>query len=639
MYRNARRWASRSLLLDSWAPRWLGVGGKAKHGKNAERPEDSAQLATSVQTTGETTGSTLVGSPDDSSALSGHDKEARADAIGEADLQSDLDPVSPSLAEAFAAARETGVRSGGLTGSVLSAHGPVFAAFGQNANGYRSYAGIGTMGEDPLAPYLPQSPGPAVSGQGSAAVAGGRSHSGKVVILESSPSAAAVAAHHGGSNSLAFGMPFGVCGCGYFTSPTRILDWAHGSGLLQQDGQLPGTKFTDGPDYVSTIKKAIGASVSDPLVDRDVSSFAGWRGTAEWTNSAISNGSLPGGGEMGTGTGTKGRAVLSGSVTTPPAPSAQRSLATQDLAAAAVASNAIVLENQKQGNPESEWGISGSGSTNIEGFATDISVDNGNTVSFKINTNSTNYRIDIYRLGYYGGMGARKVTTIQHTGLQTQPNPLRNATTGTVDAGNWAVSASWTVPSDAVSGVYIAKLVRQDGTFGENQIPFIVRDDASHSDIVFQTADETWQAYNGWGGANFYGGNGPATGQGAGRAYALSYNRPISTRDGVGTYAGPQDYLFGAEYAGIYWLEQNGYDVSYLSGVDVDRYGSLLLNHKTYVDAGHDEYWSGQQRTNVEAARDAGVNLMFWSGNEVYWRTRWGNAYSADGTPYRTLIS
>ncbi|WP_430523390.1 DUF4082 domain-containing protein [Rhizobium binxianense] len=401
---------------------------------------------------------------------------------------------------------------------------------------------------------------------------------------------------------------------------------------------MPGTKFTDGPDYVSTIKKAIGASVSDPLLDRDVSSFAGWRATADLTNSAISNGSLPGGGETGTATGTKGKAVLSGSVTTPPQPSAQRSLATQDLAAAAAASNAIVLENQKQGNPESEWGID-TASTNIEGFATDISVDNGKTISFKINTNSTNYRIDIYRLGYYGGMGARKVTTIQHTGLQTQPNPLRNATTGTVDAGNWAVSASWAVPDDAVSGVYIAKLVRQDGTFGENQIPFIVRDDASHSDVVFQTADETWQAYNGWGGANFYGGNGPATGQGAGRAYALSYNRPIATRDGVGTYAGPQDYLFGAEYAGIYWLEQNGYDVSYMSGIDVDRYGSLLLNHKTYIDAGHDEYWSGQQRTNVEAARDAGVNLMFWSGNEVYWRTRWGNAYSADGTPYRTLIS
>ncbi|WP_310390326.1 N,N-dimethylformamidase beta subunit family domain-containing protein, partial [Rhizobium sp. 1399] len=643
MYRNARRWASRSLMMDSWVPRWLAASGKARPRKGADRPEDSAQLATSAQTAGGSKGGALVGSPDNNFVLSGHDDEPRAETVGEADGRGDIDQVSPSLADAFAAARETGVGSGNSAASVLSAHNPVFAPFERNANGtalppYRTYAGMGTIGDDPLAPYLPQSPAPTASGQGSATVAGARAHSGKVVILESSPSAAA-AAHHGGSNSLAFGMPFGVCGCGYFTSPTRILDWAHGGAMLQQDGQLPGTRLTEGPDYAATIKRAIGASVSDPLLDRDLSPLSSWRGTAKLTGSTNLNGSLPGGGEMGTATGTKGVGILSGSVTTPPI--TQRSLTTQNLAAAAAAApaNKVVAENLLPGNPESEWGIDGAGSSNIEGFATDISVDNGKTVSFKIDTDSNNYRIDIYRLGYYGGMGARKVTTIQHTGVQNQPNPLRNATTGTVDAGNWAVSASWTVPEDAVSGVYIAKLVRQDGTFGENQIPFIVRDDDSHSDIVFQTADQTWQAYNGWGGANFYGGNGPATGQGAGRAYAVSYNRPIATRGGVGTFAGPQDYLFGAEYAGIYWLEQNGYDVSYLSGVDVDRYGSLLLNHQTYIDAGHDEYWSGQQRTNVEAARDAGVNLMFWSGNEVYWRTRWGNAYSADGTPYRTLIS
>ncbi|TAX64877.1 DUF4082 domain-containing protein [Rhizobium ruizarguesonis] len=650
MYRNARRWTSRSLLVDSLIPAWLTVGGKGKPRKPAERHEDGAQLAASVQTADGNKYGALVDNPHNNAALNEHDSEHRVSVIDDPDGRANITRVSPPLPDAFATNREMGLRGGDTAASVLPAHTPGFGGFGRNANGvafgaqsspYRTYAGMSLIGDDPLAPYLPQSPAPTVSGQGSAAVTGERAHSGKVVILESTPSAQSNG-QHAGANALAVGMPFGVCGCGYYTSPTRILDWAHGGALLQQDGQLPGTRLTEGPDYVATIKKAIGASVSDPLLDRNLSPLSGWRGTATWTDSTILNGSLPGGGETGKGTTTKGVGTLSGSVTTPPStqPSTQRSLTTQNLAAAAAAaSNAIVLENQKQGNPESEWGIDGAGSTNIEGFATDISVDNGKTVSFKINTNSTNYRIDIYRLGYYGGMGARKVATMQHTGLQTQPNPLRNATTGTVDAGNWAVSASWTVPDDAVSGVYIAKLVRQDGTSGENQIPFIVRDDASQSDIVFQTADETWQAYNGWGGANLYGGNGPATGQGAGRAYAVSYNRPIATRGGVGTYAGPQDYLFGAEYAGIYWLEQNGYDVSYMSGVDADRYGSLLLNHKTYIDAGHDEYWSGQQRTNVEAARDAGVNLMFWSGNEVYWRTRWGNAYSADGTPYRTLIT
>lgn len=374
----------------------------------------------------------------------------------------------------------------------------------------------------------------------------------------------------------------------------------------------------------------MGASTSADMSSQHVTSLINWN-------------ALPGGGETGTGAPTSPIGILSGSVTTAKAPPAGRQAATTEssglVAAAAASTNAIVLENQKAGNPQSEWDIVGAGSSNIEGFATDISVNRGNRVDFKINTNSSNYRIDIYRLGYYGGMGARKVTTIQHTGVQNQPTPLRDAATGLVDAGNWSVSASWDIPADAVSGVYIAKLVRQDGTAGANHIPFIVRDDSSTSDVVFQTSDTTWQAYNGWGGANFYGGNGPATGQGAGRAYAVSYNRPIATRGNVGTYAGPQDYLFGAEYSAIYWLEQNGYDVSYMSGVDADRYGSLLLNHQLYLDVGHDEYWSGQQRANVQAARDAGVNLAFWSGNEMYWRTRWGNSISSGATPYRTLIS
>ncbi|TAX84708.1 adhesin, partial [Rhizobium leguminosarum] len=528
MYRNARRWTSRSLLVDSLVSRWLTAGGEPRPRKPGERREDSAQLAASVQTADGNKYGTLADNPHNNAALDEHDAEHRVSVIGDPDGRADITRVSPPLPDAFTTISEMGIRHDEIAASLLPAHTPGFAGFERNAKGvafgaqpslYHASAGMSLIGDDPLASYLSQSPAPSVSGQGSAAVTGERAHSGKVVILESSPSAQATA-QHAGANSLAFGMPFGVCGCGYYTSPTRILDWAHGGSMLQPDGQLPGTRLTEGPDYAATIKRAIGASVSDPLLDRNLSPLSGWRGTATWTDSTILNGSLPGGGEIGTGTGTtKGIGSLSGSVTTPP--STQRSLTTQNLAAAAAAaSNAIVLENQKQGNPESEWGIDGAGSTNIEGFATDISVDNGKTVSFKINTNSNNYRIDIYRLGYYGGMGARKVATMQHTGVQNQPSPLRNATTGTVDAGNWAVSASWTVPDDAVSGVYIAKLVRQDGTSGENQIPFIVRDDDSHSDIVFQTADETWQAYNGWGGANFYGGNGPATGQGAGRAYA-----------------------------------------------------------------------------------------------------------------------
>src|SRR5215218_444139 len=165
------------------------------------------------------------------------------------------------------------------------------------------------------------------------------------------------------------------------------------------------------------------------------------------------------------------------------------------------AQNAIVLENQKTGNPSTEWDVDGAGNETIQGFTTDISVNKGQVVHFKINTDATAYTINIYRLGYYGGAGARKVGTgvITATLPQSQPADLVNRSTGLIDCGNWTESANWTVPSDAISGVYIARLRRTDNG-GASHIIFVVRDDASTSDLLVKTSDATWQAYNVYGG-------------------------------------------------------------------------------------------------------------------------------------------
>ena len=96
----------------------------------------------------------------------------------------------------------------------------------------------------------------------------------------------------------------------------------------------------------------------------------------------------------------------------------------------------IVQENTQTGNPSSEWDVSGAGDPSIQGFATDISVNKGDTVSFKVKTDSSNYRIDIYRLGYYGGAGARLVAgnILPSAALpQSQPPCLVNGTTGLAD--------------------------------------------------------------------------------------------------------------------------------------------------------------------------------------------------------------
>ncbi len=301
------------------------------------------------------------------------------------------------------------------------------------------------------------------------------------------------------------------------------------------------------------------------------------------------------------------------------------------------AQNPIVTENALTGNLPTEWDVSGIGDPSIQGFATDISVNKGQTISFKISTTATAYRIDIYRLGYYGGRGARKVATVNPSVSlpQNQPTPIRDVATGMVDCGNWAVSASWSVPSNAVSGVYIARPVRTDNG-GASHIIFVVRDDASTSEMLFQTSDTTWHAYNIYGGANFYGGDGP----GYGRAYKVSYNRPFINRDPSFLNTGDiEGFLWDSEYPMIRWLEANGYNVTYASGVDTDRRGTAALTqHKIFLSNGHDEYWSKQQRTNVEAARGAGLNLAFFSGNEVFWKTRWENSIAGPSTAYRTQV-
>lgn len=345
--------------------------------------------------------------------------------------------------------------------------------------------------------------------------------------------------------------------------------------------------------------------------------------------------------------------------------------------ATADAPNQIVLENRLPGSPSTEWDINGWGDPSIQGFGHDMSINRGETIYFKIKTDSTDYRIDIYRMGYYDGAGARRVDTIKPSVQlpQHQPEGLRDPETHLYDCGNWAVSAEWHSSPDVTSGVYFARLVRQDvnpdtwvsgedlygnvskpaaaphayGASGHGKLAnalaepwashiyFVVRDDEGHSDILFQTADTTWQAYNRYGGHCTYSRLNPEFPRvhgGPPRAYKVSYNRPFETR-----HFRAVNMVFNGEYPFVRWLEANGYDVSYFTGVDSDRRGEELLKHRLFLSVGHDEYWSLDQRRHVEAARDGGVHLAFFSGNEVFWKTRWEPSIDAEQNPHRTLVT
>jgi hypothetical protein len=302
--------------------------------------------------------------------------------------------------------------------------------------------------------------------------------------------------------------------------------------------------------------------------------------------------------------------------------------------------NPVACENSKPGDDPDTWEIFREGDDSLQGYATQMSVNKGQTISFKIKAASSNFHIDVYRLGYYGGMGARLQ---QHlgapTGPTTQPACSQFPATGLIDCGNWSVSASWAVPSTAVSGVYIAHLVNNNNPDIESHITFVVRDDSSHSAVVVQTSDETWQAYNTYGGNSLYQctvacpPGDPTTYK---AAYKVSYNRPFNT---AADDSGRSWIFSGGEYPMIRFLERNGYDVSYVSGVDVSTNPAVLQNHKVFMSSGHDEYWNKQQRANVVQARDNGLNLAFFTGNEVFWKTRFEPSAAGTTTANRTLVS
>ncbi|MFN8249004.1 MAG: Ig-like domain-containing protein [Ferruginibacter sp.] len=281
------------------------------------------------------------------------------------------------------------------------------------------------------------------------------------------------------------------------------------------------------------------------------------------------------------------------------------------------AQNPIPAENALPGTPKTDW--DSYDGDNIQGFATKMSVNKGETVDFKININSptpVSYTVQIYRVGYYQGNGARFIDDLGPS-LTGQSQPVYNyeSSTGKVDCSNWSVSASWTVPSNAVSGVYFARL-KCTAVNSSELVLFIVRDDASTSPLLIKTSDATWQAYNYYGGNTYYAAATPVPG--FTHATKVSYQRPIHVRSNFSSF-------WNSEFPMVMWLERNGYHVSYTTDWDMARTSTPITpaNHKVIMSSGHDEYWSAEERNRIESARNSGVHLAFFSGNTAYWKTRW----------------
>jgi hypothetical protein len=293
--------------------------------------------------------------------------------------------------------------------------------------------------------------------------------------------------------------------------------------------------------------------------------------------------------------------------------------------------NPIQIENANAGT--ANWLLTNAASANeIAGYANLTSVNKGGQIEFFVTTPDLSYSLSVYRMGYYEGLGGRlmfgPVTGIQATN-QTIPTP--DPTTGFLEC-NWVNPYLLTTGSNWTSGVYLAKLTASS-TGKQSYIIFVVRDDSSSSDLLFQQSTNTYQAYNNWGGKSLYAFNSSSTPTiNSTAAVMVSYNRPYSAKNfGAGDF-------FSWEFNMLAFLESQGYDVTYTTDVDTHTSPSLILNHKGFLIVGHDEYWSWEMRQNVTAARDARVNLGWFSANECFWQIRYQSS-ELTGSANRTVVA
>jgi len=218
-----------------------------------------------------------------------------------------------------------------------------------------------------------------------------------------------------------------------------------------------------------------------------------------------------------------------------------------------------------------------------------------------------------------------------------------DATLGSTSC-TWTTNATWTIPADAPPGLYYVLFRRTDVTTHVASGHFIVGSASVTGKVAVCLPDMTYQAYNVWGATTDHGTLAAGTWSGrslyasgadgaassfAHRAYAVSFDRPYGVQQ---TQA--NTYFFDAEQNVITFMEAQGYNLTYLSCIDLDNNTTLLNTAALVVMLGHHEYWTAGVYDAFTHAIDAGVNMAVFSSNTAGWHTR----FAAADTGKRTMI-
>ena len=232
--------------------------------------------------------------------------------------------------------------------------------------------------------------------------------------------------------------------------------------------------------------------------------------------------------------------------------------------------NRIQRENRQPGT--TAWQLTNpADNRQIEGYASLTSVPVGGNINLFVNTQDATYTLTVFRMGWYGGKGGRKVLGPQMLAGVQQVTPTFDPQAPNVLECNWTNPFRIHVPTSWVSGIFLVKL-HGNSSGKESYITFTVRD-SHRADLIFQQSVTTYQAYNGWPGTSpfagpgqsLYGGyyyTGDPQGSNTGVPAKVSLNRPYASDPRAGSLygVGAGDLLHNVapaamEFCMVRWLE------------------------------------------------------------------------------------
>ena len=268
----------------------------------------------------------------------------------------------------------------------------------------------------------------------------------------------------------------------------------------------------------------------------------------------------------------------------------------------------VIEENDKPGT--TAWEIHGA-HAGISGFASLAYAQPGQKITLYVSTTGRTFRAQAFRMGYYHGRGARLIWTSAQVKGKDQPGCPVTSGINMVACDNWSPSLTFDVTADFVQGDYLIKLVGPGNR--QSYVPLTIWDPASTAAYVIKNDVFTWQAWNFYGGYDYYQGLGgcpPGAYPVCNRARVVSYDRPYAAEDGSGNF-------LGLEYPLVKWAEQHGLDVTYATDLTVQEHPGYLLKHKVLLSLGHDECWSLGERQAAVKAYDTGVNIVFFAASPI----------------------